>query len=1656
MVDTPGRKGVRIKVTADTAKARADISKLNGTFRNVESSAARAATNIKRIAVSLGTIFAGGAATRGINRATDGLVDMENQVALVVGRTEKLQKQMNAIYEISRKTKAPVASTAEAFSRLGRAMSDSGASIEDINKAVTTLNKAATISGGAVESQRAAMFQLGQGLSAGTLRGEELNSVMEQLPRVAKALADELGVGLGGLRELSQEGQLTTDVVFNAMLNQAERVNDEFGNIQLTSSKAMVLLIDQVKRLTADISKATGFTDTFTQKIVSLTDYIAGNRTSIVSSVVEARNKIRELVGGFKELADINVARTFALDLFSSVRSLAQQYLGDAEDYIRTWSQKIIDHFFVIYDEVIGNSWWTDTVIETFDLAKNYLGKTEGVVSEFANSVMGKFKQIYGSVGTGIQFDISTSVSALSGLKDNIIDTVAQGIRKGADALTLIAPQVRKAMEVALTGAFVAVFSTGSITKSLTKIANKIGPLLFVGLAAKLVEAVGSPSVFAAFGFLAGEFVGQIANGLISATPDIVAGLISGIGGGIYGLLSEAGIVGGTAFAVTAGLILSKTLRGVAINMAKSFGQGTGFGGSGGFLIDLFDKKKRESRFKSMGADFRNFTFSSVFLLNDAMGELAVRSSKAAAANNLSLVPSIDRVGKAAKFARLRTLGLAAAITLAATSAFAGTGEGGVGGGFTELALLIGSSLIGPELLRSVGTGFKLLGRTAAGAMVTGFITSIGSMIASAAAGIVALIAAPITLAIGAVVAAGGLAYVMLFGEGDTFMDKVRDVIDDVKAEFNLLNVSTFDAAKGFRKSVSKLGDRGQLANNRFLNNRVEDRLKNLNFVSLDDKNARELVSLTSKLEQLSQRAAQEQSRYNQVSEGTRKEMLAVQKALLEATQAAEASQAPVGETFKASLEKAIANQQGAADLTAEAITSALLPFLLSDESRQRENLRDLIQGNNLETMDDIRTLVENLAISDPQQLQQIIGKNIADALISLRDQGIDRESMDAFTALVAAQSTGEEKLVARALKDFNDTVADHPRRFREEVMDRSMETLKNFRDGLTNQELAQIDDGELLGITKLIKLLKGAERQLEAAVNDRTKYSSEDRELRAQRVQSLEAQIALAFERALETGMQNTDFSQLTNRLLDAGLDEGLASRISFASQTDDLGILSGALKDVERQIEDIETGSVKWSKATERQLALLRMTKQSLTDQFTTIAQIKEIQDVKPEEVEGLLSEAIAISGLDIDLDKLFKVDPDTRKEIAELAASVMALRVAANANTSEALAAAGASSNADAIAQIEASAARIQSMFKGLGGSITKGLGSGAKAMTDFERLVQGTGLALRDAVALGATEATKIVSALKSIENAEKNINKLALQNVEARRAQLALIEKQRDVIRDTLIAGTVGQAQAGLSSMGIDGEVAFGGPEAIEAALRLNELYQERNSLDVSNVEAIKAKTREIERQEELLRNITEGQNSMKERFAQTLHSGISDVLKGGSLKDAFYSLLDNLTDSIIDSFSKGITDAIMNSEMMTGLFDNILNPDVFKDLGESLTKMVSGLFGGGEGGGLLKLLGGFFGGFKFFDSGGTVPFIPGAQHGKDSVPAMLKPGERVLSKNDIRNGQRGAKGGGGNSTFNIEVTGDVTRQTRREIMDMIPQIAQGVNAENRELNYQYR
>jgi hypothetical protein len=158
--------------------------------------------------------------------------------------------------------------------------------------------------------------------------------------------------------------------------------------------------------------------------------------------------------------------------------------------------------------------------------------------------------------------------------------------------------------------------------------------------------------------------------------------------------------------------------------------------------------------------------------------------------------------------------------------------------------------------------------------------------------------------------------------------------------------------------------------------------------------------------------------------------------------------------------------------------------------------------------------------------------------------------------------------------------------------------------------------------------------------------------------------------------------------------------------------------------------------------------------------------------------------------------------------------------------------------------------------------------------------------------------------------------------------------------------------------------------------------------------------------------------SSAESFQTSFASGFSQAIKTGDFKSFASGLADTFTSTIIDNFAKGFTDMLFGGE-------------------GGLGGMLSGLFGG------AGSFGGTIGGIFGFSKGGLVPSTPYSKLGQDSVPAMLTPGEVVVPVSEV--GKQG-----GSQTINLNITGNIDKQTEATVLRMIPTIASGVSANNRE------
>lgn len=219
-----------------------------------------------------------------IAQTADEYKNLSGRLSIAIGEHGNLQKAMDDVKNVAINTNSNLTATGDLYSRLTKIGQEMKWPQEQALSLTETINKAIQVGGGSAASNEAAITQLNQALGSGVLRGDEFNSIMEQSPRLAQALADGLDVTTGKLREMAGEGKLTTDVVTKALLSQSEAISAEFAKFPTTIGASIENLKTAWTVYIGEADAATGASS----KVAEAIKFVAENLDTIVSTLMLA------------------------------------------------------------------------------------------------------------------------------------------------------------------------------------------------------------------------------------------------------------------------------------------------------------------------------------------------------------------------------------------------------------------------------------------------------------------------------------------------------------------------------------------------------------------------------------------------------------------------------------------------------------------------------------------------------------------------------------------------------------------------------------------------------------------------------------------------------------------------------------------------------------------------------------------------------------------------------------------------------------------------------------------------------------------------------------------------------------------------------------------------------------------------------------------------------------------------------------------------------------------------------------------------------------------------------------------------------------------------------------------------------------------------
>lgn len=310
--------------TVGNASERAK-QKTESAFSGIESKARGANEELHKMDSTLTGLknkFVGALAFLGVTLSLGNIIRMvdewkvvNGQVALTTKNQQESLMVQKELYRMAIDTRQAYASTATLYASVARNSSELGKSAEDVLGFTEDVSRAMMIGGGSAASQQAALIQLGQALGSGVLRGDELNSIMEQAPRLAKAIAEGMGTTIGQLRVLGKEGKLTAIDVFDAIRKSSEKLKREMGKIPWTVNQAGVRVSNALGNLFSKLEKKTGIVSSIAKGFASIGDYIdnididnfvAGFQLLVIyASAFFVVSKWNSLLTGMKLLKDV-------------------------------------------------------------------------------------------------------------------------------------------------------------------------------------------------------------------------------------------------------------------------------------------------------------------------------------------------------------------------------------------------------------------------------------------------------------------------------------------------------------------------------------------------------------------------------------------------------------------------------------------------------------------------------------------------------------------------------------------------------------------------------------------------------------------------------------------------------------------------------------------------------------------------------------------------------------------------------------------------------------------------------------------------------------------------------------------------------------------------------------------------------------------------------------------------------------------------------------------------------------------------------------------------------------------------------------------------------------------------------------------------------
>ncbi|MCH2000387.1 tape measure protein [Acinetobacter seifertii] len=275
----------RLVIVIDSKNAERNARNLGNELDSIEKKGDFASKSMDSLSVSTRALAGHMAGLITISTAIskmDTYTGLQNRLKLVTSNQAELNKATEDTFRIAQKTYSAWDSVLQVYQRFSDNAKTLNLNMDDTARLTETVSKAVAISGASAQAADAALVQFGQALASGTLRGEELNSVMEQTPALAKAIAQGMGITVGELRSVAAQGKITSQEIVKALKNVQNDVDALFAKTDITIGQSLTLLNNEITKFVGESGKGSGAAQVLAGSVQTL----AGNLDTLTSALI--------------------------------------------------------------------------------------------------------------------------------------------------------------------------------------------------------------------------------------------------------------------------------------------------------------------------------------------------------------------------------------------------------------------------------------------------------------------------------------------------------------------------------------------------------------------------------------------------------------------------------------------------------------------------------------------------------------------------------------------------------------------------------------------------------------------------------------------------------------------------------------------------------------------------------------------------------------------------------------------------------------------------------------------------------------------------------------------------------------------------------------------------------------------------------------------------------------------------------------------------------------------------------------------------------------------------------------------------------------------------------------------------------------------------